>query len=213
MKRPSSWLVLLALAAGLSTVLAVRAASLFGAHSLSLPTAPAAQPAAADAGERDEPGDGDDDALEPGEQRVTMDELPTAVKTTIAKEAGQAPVEELKSIDHDGTIVYEATYELSEDQDVELTVAADGKLLEKELETDLSPADLPVAVKQAVEAEVGDGRVEEVKSILNGDVTTYEVTFERADHRDVELTLDKDGKVVEREAEGPDDEGKRQDDD
>ncbi len=71
--------------------------------------------------------------------RVKVEELPDPVKATldkfIADEAPGAEVEEIEKEVEDGKVVYEIELEVG-DKDIELEIAEDGTLLEKEVEKD-----------------------------------------------------------------------------
>ena len=65
---------------------------------------------------------------------VTIDQVPAPVKEVILREAGQNTILEVEEItDAAGNKTYEAEYK-DAGKDVELKIAADGKLLEKETE-------------------------------------------------------------------------------
>lgn len=86
-----------------------------------------------DEGDDDED-EGDDDEDE-DEAEVSLSEVPEAVKATILKEAGGAEIEEVVKETEDGREVYEAEF-VANGQEVEIEVAADGSLLEREVEDD-----------------------------------------------------------------------------
>ena len=86
--------------------------------------------------DEDEDGDdeGDDDEDE-GEVQVTLAECPQAVQDTITAETVGATIKEIEKEMKKGQVVYEAEFVL-DGQEYEISVAADGKLLGKELEDD-----------------------------------------------------------------------------
>ena len=77
----------------------------------------------------------DDDDEDEDEQEVSLNEVPEVVKATILKEADGAEIGEVVKETEDGQIVYEAEFVIN-GQEVEIEVAADGTLLEKEIEND-----------------------------------------------------------------------------
>jgi uncharacterized membrane protein YkoI len=82
--------------------------------------------------DEDEEGDDDEDEIE---EEISLDEVPLAVKATMLKEAAGAEIEEVVKETEDGQIVYEAEFEV-DGQEVEIEVAPDGTLLEREIEDD-----------------------------------------------------------------------------
>lgn len=75
----------------------------------------------------------DDDEDDEGEKAVTLDQVPAAVKATILKEAGSNKVLEIVEETQGGRTVYEAEWK-SGGKEVEVKVAADGTLLETQVE-------------------------------------------------------------------------------
>lgn len=69
------------------------------------------------------------------EKKVTLDQVPAAVKDTILKEAGGNKITEIEEETKDGVTTYEAEWK-ADGKEIEIKVAADGKLLKKEVEDD-----------------------------------------------------------------------------
>lgn len=71
--------------------------------------------------------------------RVKLEDLPIAVKATLDKfiteEAPGAEVEEIEVEKEDGKIIYDIELEVG-DKDIELEIAEDGRLLEKEIDSE-----------------------------------------------------------------------------
>jgi uncharacterized membrane protein YkoI len=84
-------------------------------------------------GKETEDDEGDDD--DEDEEEVSLDDVPEAVKETILREAGDAEIEELVKETEDGQTVYEAEFKAN-GQEIEIEVAEDGALLEREIEDD-----------------------------------------------------------------------------
>ena len=76
--------------------------------------------------------DGDEDE---DEEEVSLEEVPEAVKATILKEAGGAEIEEVVKETEDGQTIYEAKF-VVDGQEIEIEVAPDGTLLEREIGDD-----------------------------------------------------------------------------
>ena len=80
----------------------------------------------------DDEGDDDEDEIE---EEISLDQVPEAVKATMLKEADGAQIEDVVKETEDGKVVYEAEFEV-DGQDIEIEVAPNGKLLEREIEDD-----------------------------------------------------------------------------
>jgi hypothetical protein len=78
--------------------------------------------------------DEDQDAeKEKDEQKVSLDQVPAAVKATFAKESDGAEVKEVEKETEDGKAAYETTVSIK-GKEYEIKVAEDGTLLKKKLE-------------------------------------------------------------------------------
>ena len=64
---------------------------------------------------------------------IKASDLPEAVRATLEKEAPGAEIEEIEKEEEDGQVVYEIEVEI-DGKEMELEIAADGTLLEKEVE-------------------------------------------------------------------------------
>lgn len=89
--------------------------------------------------EKDDHDDGDDDDDggddDENEQRVSLDQLPPAVKATILAEAKGAQIKEIERENTKAGAVYEAEW-VENDRQVEIKVAPDGKVLKRQVEQD-----------------------------------------------------------------------------
>ncbi len=79
-----------------------------------------------------EKGDDDDDDDEQ-EEKLSLEQVPEAVKATILAEAGGATVKEIEREFKNGQTVYEAEWKVN-GQEIEIKVASDGALLKKKVE-------------------------------------------------------------------------------
>jgi len=70
------------------------------------------------------------------EKDVTIDQVPTAVKTTIEKEAGDNKIEEIEEVSKDGKVVYYEAEWKTGGKEIEIKVDPSGKLLSTEVEDD-----------------------------------------------------------------------------
>jgi len=67
------------------------------------------------------------------ETKVAVGDLPEAVRATLEKEAPGAAIEEIEMEEEDGKVVYEIEVKI-DGKEVDLEIAADGTLLEKEVD-------------------------------------------------------------------------------
>lgn len=75
----------------------------------------------------------DEDEEEEEEEEVSIGEVPRVVKATILKHAAGGEIEEIERETKDDKVIYEVVVIIG-DKELELKVAADGKLLSKEVE-------------------------------------------------------------------------------
>jgi uncharacterized membrane protein YkoI len=144
------------------------------------------------------------------EQTVSFDQLPAAVQTalTAAAEGGQIKEIELE----DG--IYEADVLLN-GQKVEIKIAADGKVLSKEIDADddddeedekedeqtVTFDQLPAAVQTALTAAAEGGQIKEIE--LEDGIYEADVLL---NGQKVEIKIAADGKVLSKEIDADDDE-------
>ena len=78
-------------------------------------------------------GDKKGDDEEKDEQKVSIDQVPAAVKATIMNEAGKGTVKEIEQENKDGKTIYGADI-IVDGKKFEIKVAADGKIIDKQAE-------------------------------------------------------------------------------
>ena len=69
------------------------------------------------------------------EVKMTLDQVPAAVKATLLKEAGDAKIGNVDKVTDDGKTIYETDIKVG-GKEFEIKVAEDGKLISKKLEED-----------------------------------------------------------------------------
>jgi len=139
------------------------------------------------------------------EREVTLAEVPKAVKATILKEAGKNAIEEIEEITRGKRKVYEAEWTVG-GREVEIKVAADGRLLSKkqEREREVSLDQVPAAVRKTVIREAGGNSIDEIEVNTRGKRTFYEAEW-HAGGKEIEIKVAPNGKVLSREVEDDDD--------
>ncbi len=127
-----------------------------------------------------------------GEEKVAFDKLPAKVKKTIKQKFPKAEIEGASKEVEDGTTTYEVELEIN-DRSVDVTLKADGTILEIEREVPVTK--LPKAVKKALAARYPEAKIEKVEEITKGEdgPVHYEVVIK------TEVVLTAKGKFVKAE--------------
>jgi len=128
--------------------------------------------------------------------------LPDAVKATINASYAGAKVEDAE-MEHEGIKVYEVELEQN-GQELELTIAPDGTIIE--VETEVAMESLPEAVAKAITASAGGAKIKEVKKEVTYAVvklvkldkteTSYEAELIKDDKKG-EVKVAADGTILE----------------
>ena len=132
------------------------------------------------------------DVKEKAEKKITIDQLPAAVKESLMKEADKNAIKGIEAV-----TVYKAEW-VVDGKDVEVKIAASGKILAKE--TDMAMDKLPAAVQETIKKEAGANKVEELKEVVKGTDKFFQAEW-TADGKCVELKNAADGKVIKKEVE------------
>ncbi len=139
------------------------------------------------------------------EEKVTLDQVPAAVKATILREAGAAKITEIEREVEDGKVVYEAEV-LIDGKEFDIEVAADGALLGKEVEDDsgdendtvISIDELPPAAHAALIRHAGKHEIAKVERERDDGTMVYEAEWV-VGGRKHEAKVSADGTLVELE--------------
>jgi|GEM_PF-487549 len=140
------------------------------------------------------------------EERVTLDQVPAAVKATILLEAQGGTIKEIERETKGDTTIYEAEI-LIGGKEIEIEVAPDGTLLSKgaddedEDEDDdenLSLDQVPPAVKATILKAAHGGKIKEIELENEGGKPVYEVEV----LIELEIKVAPDGTLLSRKVEG-----------
>jgi putative PepSY-like beta-lactamase-inhibitor len=137
------------------------------------------------------------------EQKISLDDVPTAVKDAVKKKFPDAKLEKAEKEVENGQTTFEI---LVKDNDKKITVSLkdDGTIVEIEKEIDAK--DLPEAVGSAVKAKYPSGIVKKAEEVTKDEKITYEVILAQEGKKLREIALDKSGKITEdEETDGEDD--------
>jgi hypothetical protein len=136
-------------------------------------------------------------AVDESEEKVSLDQLPPAVKATILEEAKGGAIEQIGREREGDKTVYEAEWTVG-GQKHDAKVSAEGALIE--LEEDVSPEDVPAAVRAvAAKKFPANAQVEYERKMI----VLYELEAE-IDGREIELLVGPTGHVYERDEEDED---------
>jgi hypothetical protein len=127
------------------------------------------------------------------------DKIPKAVMDTLKAKFPKAEITKWTKEKEDGKVVYDIEFK-NEGKKTEADIAEDGTLLN--FEKEFPAKDLPEAVTKAVEKKYPKSTIKEVMEIteIKDKKEThggFEITLETADKKSVEVTVAKDGKILE----------------
>ena len=125
--------------------------------------------------------------------------LPEAIRATFLELAGDGVIQksEIEKED-DGSITYEARIQ-NEQGVVEIKLDAAGKVIE--VEKEIAPADLPQAVREALQSGYPHSQIEAAEQVTQNTLTFYEVELETNDDTEVEIKINSDGTILSTEIE------------
>ena len=126
---------------------------------------------------------------------LKLSDLPQAAAKAITDAAGGAAITEISLEDEDGTPAYEAVWTAKHHKH-EITVAKDGTVLS--LEETVMIDEVPEAVRAAITKESAGGKLVSVEKVEEKGKTCYEAVI-RKDKEESEVTLDAQGKILDRE--------------
>lgn len=128
------------------------------------------------------------------EEKVPLDKLPAKIKEAVKAKFPDAEIVAASKEKEDGVVLYEVNIK-NKKQTIEVTATEDGKIVEVEYE--ITSADLPKAVTDALDKKYGKSKFHKAEDIVKGDKKYYEVLIEHADgKKKTEVQIDKDGKIL-----------------
>jgi len=132
------------------------------------------------------------------ETKVKMKDLPKAVQKTVQEQSKEATISGLsKEVEH-GKTYYEAELKVNE-HGKDILIDSAGAIVE--VEEEVAMASLPPAVKTAIEAKAGKGRIVKVESITkNNALVAYEAQINTAGKKS-EIKVGPEGKSIHNENE------------
>lgn len=93
---------------------------------------------------------------------ISFDEVPKAIQKIALREIGDVPIDDVDREKEDGETVYDI--EAKDDSiDIELEIAADGTLREKDVTEEITFSELPIPVQDTVYQQVGTLKINDVE--------------------------------------------------
>ena len=93
---------------------------------------------------------------------ISFDEVPEAIRKIALREIGDVPIRDVDREKEDGEIVYDIEAK-DDDIDIELEIAADGILREKDVTEKIAFSELPIPVQDTVHQQVGTLKINDVE--------------------------------------------------
>lgn len=121
-------------------------------------------------------------AVDAKDEKVSLDQLPPAVKATILKEAAGAEITEIEREMKNGKTVYEAEF-LRDGREIEIMVGPDGTLLGREVEhedddeDDITVDQIPGPARRALQQLAGDAKILKAEREKEHGVLVYEAEW------------------------------------
>ncbi len=120
---------------------------------------------------------------------IDLADAPNAVQETILDAAAQGVLDDVKLKHFQGQALYVAEIDLPGKRDLDVYVAADGRLVRTE--EDVAWAALPASVQATLQQQAGrDGRVEDLSRITVGKTVTFSAEIEFPGQRKSEIEID-----------------------
>jgi uncharacterized membrane protein YkoI len=150
------------------------------------------------------------------EREVTLDQVPRPVKRTILKQAGKNKIREIEEVTKGGRTIYEAEW-VAEGKEIDIQVAANGKLLGKEVEKaegkeeeeaekgkgaketerQVTAAELPKAALAALKKLAAGAKITEFAEEVEHGHTFYEGSFKAPSGAKMDVLVTPTGDLVE----------------
>jgi hypothetical protein len=135
------------------------------------------------------------------EKKVDLKKVPAAVKKAVKKAFPDGKIVSVSTEKEKGELVYEVQLKVKK-QNVDATFTPDGKLVS--VEKEITVADLPKAVKDALDKRYPKATVKKVEDvrITAGDKKFFELLLVTQDKKTVEVKFAPDGKLLDEDFKG-----------
>src|SRR5258708_14514634 len=130
------------------------------------------------------------------EERVPLGKLPKVVVDAVKAKFPGAKLLEAYEETEDGKSTYEVNVE-QKGREFDVFLTPTGKIIE--IAHEIKIADLPKAVVDALKKKYPKCQLDEAEEVVADGKTLFEVTIATADDKDLVITLDAKGKILEEE--------------
>lgn len=135
------------------------------------------------------------------EQKVTLDQLPPAVRATLENQAQGGTIGDIDKETKDGQVVYEADV-VKGGNKIEVKIAENGTLIsakpeeeKEENEVKVTFDQLPAPVQATLQAQVGNGSLEEIEKETKDGKVIYKAKFTK-DGKEQKVRIAEDGTLL-----------------
>jgi uncharacterized membrane protein YkoI len=148
------------------------------------------------------------------EQKVTLDQLPAAVRATLENQAQGGTIDDIEVETKDGKVVYEADV-VKNGATIKVKIAEDGTLIsakpkgkhcegkKEKNEVPVTFDQLPPAVQATLRAQVGNGTLGDISRVTKHDKVFYEADVTN-NGTTIEVKIAEDGTLIASKPEGKD---------
>jgi len=130
------------------------------------------------------------------DEKIALEKLPAAVMKTIKGKFADAKIKSASSEVEHGKTIYEVEL-IRNGAEIDVALSSTGTILE--IEKEIKTADLPKAVSDALKTKYPNGMVKKVEEITVGETKSYEVGVEFAVGKNIDVTFDPNGTILEDE--------------
>jgi hypothetical protein len=128
-------------------------------------------------------------------EEVSLAELPPKIQTAIKAQVGKGKLEGIDETFDGAGIAYEATMTAPDGKEGNVTISALGNLLSQEVNL----ADVPPEVQTAINAEVGQGKLEGIDKTFSLGKITYAATRTTPDGQERDFVISQQGDLLSHE--------------
>jgi uncharacterized membrane protein YkoI len=125
---------------------------------------------------------------------LEFDDCPATVQETIRANARGGEVDDVNLLLVEGLSLYYVKIDLPGERDLKMLVGTDGKLIKTQEQ--LTVADTPEVVRQAVSKLVPEGTLDDIDKEVADGKTTYLVEIDRPKREDLNLVFAEDGTLL-----------------
>lgn len=127
------------------------------------------------------------------EEKVPLDKVPQAVLKAVKTKFKNAELVGAQTEKEDGKLLYEINLKVN-GQTVEVSVTPTGKIVS--IEKTIAAKDLPRSVSKAIKDKYPRAQLKRVEELIEDGKTSYEVLLVTAGNAEIEVVLDREGKIL-----------------